>query len=240
MNSHVILGAGEIGSAYARWLRERDYAVYCDDIDPKKASGKPPKETYCLHVCIRYSRHFVRDVNSAIQKYRPSVVNVMSTVPPGTSFSLNFPGGASHSTTRGLHPNIYEAIGVIPKHYGGPQAQDIADIFADVSAADAGRIHPHARTTELLHLASNYQYWVNVAVANEVERWCRAYSVDYPDFLLYSQTHNRGYIELGLPSKVRPVVWPGGKAGGHCIRLAAELIPAGLHGPLTQAVIACA
>lgn len=232
---HLVLGLGEVGQAYYDIFKSNGLEVFRLDLDPEKSDTKLPKLIDVLHICIRYSEEpkgpsFLDEVRKVMDRFGwPSLVNNMTTCPPGTTEQIG--PTACHSTTRGLHPNLKAGILSTPKHIGGPKAAELADAMPCVSPV----LHDHAKTTELIHLASNFQYAVNIMAADEIDRWCRALGVDYADFLAYTQTHNIGYRAQGLHSKTRPVVWPsGGKLGGHCVKLAAELIPKHLHGPLTK------
>lgn len=227
--NQLIVGGGEIGTAYSQIL-----GAPVLDIVPERCRGKVPKKVDILHICLRYSKYFERIVWEAIKKYKPKALNVMSTVPPGTTEVFDTLTLAAHSTTRGLHPNLVAGILQTPKHIGGKGAEEVAKVFRGVLNHEP-ILHPHARTTELAHIASNFQYFANIAWADEVDRWCRHYSVDFYDIMRYAETHNLGYQAMGMPSKVRSIVYPsGGTISGHCVKLAAELIPKELHGPLTR------
>lgn len=235
MSVQLILGGGEIGSAYARLFRAVGMPVYVLDTDKSKCDPAPapmPGTVACLHVCLRYTPEFKGVVLKAISRFQPELINIMSTVPPGTSEQVH--PDACHSTTRGMHPALDEGIRRTPKHIGGPKAKELAEVFGAI-CWEPPVLHPFARTTELCHIASNFQYAANVLAADEIDRWCRAFGVDFFDFQKYSESHNTGYLAQGLHSKVRPIMYPsGGAISGHCIKLATELIPPHLHGPLTQ------
>jgi hypothetical protein len=227
---NLILGGGEIGSAYAKILDN----VYVLDVLPERSSkGKPPKKCDVLHVCLRYTPEFEGIVWEAIKTYKPRVLNVMSTVPPGTTEKFGTLTLVAHSTTRGLHPNLLESIMKTPKHIGGKGAAAVAEVFKGTLDCV---LHDHAKTTELAHILSNFLYACEIMAADEMDKLCRAYGVDYFEAVqLYSKSHNDGYRAMGLHSKYRPVLTPpSGKIGGHCVKLPPELIPDHLHGPLMK------
>lgn len=227
--THLILGGGEIGSAYARLLE-----APVVDIMPGRSQGKPPKKVDVLHVCIRHSKDFEFIVREAIKKYKPSVLNNMATCPPGTTERFEPLVLAAHSTTRGLHPRLDEFILHTPKHIGGPGAAAVAKAFEGVLYA-APVLHDHSRTTEAIHVASNFAYAASLMAADEINAFLRFCGVDYVDYMNYEQSHNAGYKAMGIHSKMRPVLFPpGGKLGGHCIKLAAELVPQEVQGPIMQ------
>lgn len=229
---HLILGAGEIGQAYHSLFKSAGEESYRVDLLPERTDKKLPKEVDVLHVCLRYGPDFGGIVRKTIERFWPQIVNVMSTVPPGTTETID--PSACHSTTRGLHPNLSSAIQVTAKHIGGPKAQELADAFGNICHVPA-ILHDHAKTTEALHLASNFTYAAELLAADEVDAMLRTWGVDYLDFLSYQSSHNAGYKALGLHSKMRAVVYPPhGHLGGHCIKLPAEFYPKEKHGPIMR------
>lgn len=228
---HLVLGAGEIGSAYYRLLKDVGEEVYRLDVI-KERSDKNIPPVGVLHVCLRYSDQFGAIVQRAIAKYKPGLINVMSTVPPGTTETIH--PDACHSTTRGLHPDISSWVQNGAKHIGGPKAKEIAEVFGTICHA-APILHDFAKTTEALHLASNFTYAAELLAADEVDAMLRSWGVDYLDFIAYQSSHNAGYRALGLHSKMRAVVYPPhGHIGGHCIKLPAEFYPKEKHGPIMR------
>lgn len=232
----VILGMGEVGSAHYEVLSKK-YDVWGLDIKPElcktNAQEKEPPVNQILHVCIRYSDKFIKEVNAAIEVYKPSCINICTTVPPGTTEQLSL--SACHSTTRGLHPNLKLSLLVITKHIGGGMAPELKNYFE--YAGIPCEIHRQARTTELLHILNNTHYGVNLAFADEAAKLCREYGVDYYAYMKYCETNNSGYSALDHRTKVRPILTPpGDKIGGHCVTMSANLIPKELRGTLFEKV----
>lgn len=222
----VVLGAGEIGQAYYKLLKPNGDVRRVDVI--KSRSDKAPKSADVLHICLRYGPDFLATVAAAVKRFKPRLINNMTTCPPGTTEMIG--PDACHSTTRGLHPDLLSWIQNGTKHIGGPRAAEVAECFPGVKTV----LHDHAKTTELAHILSNFLYATEIMAADEMDKICRAYGVDYFEAVqLYSKTHNDGYRELGLHSKYRPVLTPpSGRLGGHCISLPPTLIPKEIHGPL--------
>lgn len=233
MRSSVILGVGEIGSAYYEILKEFYPQTYRVDIRTELTDVNIPIEINILHVCLRYSDEWSNNVLTAIDRYKPNLINVMTTTPPGTVEKLG--DSAVHSTTRGLHPALKAFILNTPKHIGGPCANVIAKYFEDAGIKCI--THPKARTTELLHIASNTQYAASVVFAAELEALFRDYGVDWFEFERYSHSHNEGYARMGMVSKFRPILHPPGKTiGGHCISQNSLLIPEEKRGPIMKMI----
>lgn len=159
----------------------------------------------------------------------------MSTVPPGTTASLG--NVAVHSTTRGLHPYLSDFIKATPKHVGGPQAKKVADYFQEFGIQCI--THSRAKTTEVAHILSNSLYAVQIAFADELEKACRMYGVDYYHSVMrYSETHNEGYAKMGLVSKFRPILTPpNARIGGHCVINALKMIDPDKRGPIMELLL---
>jgi UDP-N-acetyl-D-mannosaminuronate dehydrogenase len=228
----LILGVGEIGQSYYEILNPAYPQTYRLDILPERSDKKIPSEVDILHVCLRYSSEWFNSVTDAILKYRPDIVNVMSTVPPGETEKLG--DIACHSTTRGLHPNLKAFIEATPKHIGGPKAEVLAKYFRDAGLECI--THPKAKTTEAAHILSNLHYMTSIMFAREMESACRAWGVDYFDSVMkYSDSHNQGYSKMGYISKFRPIIHPPGKEiGGHCLVPHAKMIPEEIRGPIMR------
>lgn len=223
MKSSVIVGMGEIGSSLYKILKPIYPNTYGIDTDKtKNIDIKTPSTVDILHICIRYSDNFLSIVNGYILKYKPKVIDVCTTVPVGTT-ELISREYACHSTTRGLHPNLQDGLKTIRKHIGGKLSVELSDYF--LKASVKCETHPLAKTTELLHILNNCHYGINLMFADEAQSLCRKYGVDYYDYMRYTESNNAGYVALGNPSKVRPILTPpNGKIGGHCLNMSAGLL----------------
>lgn len=234
----LILGFGEIGSAYYKILKPNYPKTYRLDILPERTDKKLPESIDILHVCLRYDNEWLARVREIVYRFHPKLINVMSTTPPGTTDKLFAEIGVltAHSTTRGLHPNLADFIRVTPKHIGGSGAEAAANYFRAVGLECI--THKRAATTEALHIASNAQYAASIAFASELEIMLRYYGVDWFDFERYSYSHNLGYERMGMSSKFRPILSPpGNRIGGHCVVQSTQLIPEDIRGPIMKRII---
>lgn len=231
--STLIVGMGEIGTSLYNILKEV-YPTWGVDLDEAKSKmDKCPEQVEVMHICIRYSDKFLDIVDEYGRKYRPKLLDICSTVPPGTCEKMGM--SVCHSTTRGLHPNLEEGLKTITKHIGGGRSIELAGYFAQ--AGIPCYTHPRSKTTELLHLANNTHYALNVVFADEMSKIFRSYGVDYWDYLKYTESNNAGFSALGHATKVRTIATPpNGKVGGHCIIQSANLIPEDRRGTLTNFV----
>lgn len=235
---HLVLGLGEVGKATSKILSRR-HEVWGVDIghavDPKgnrievqhvmERIAVDGGSVGIMHVALNAYAigrdKFISVVQDYLRMFKPGIMDVLSTVWPGTTES--FGPRAVHSTTRGLHPNLYEGIMAIPKHIGGPKAGVLA---AEFSACGVKCVtHRKARTTEWAHLLHLVDYGVQIMSADMKAAACRHGNVDYLEAVTrYCDTHNSGFLAMDMPSKVRMNLLPsGGKIGGHCVMAAAKL-----------------
>lgn len=235
MKRTLVVGMGEVGRAHYEVLKGT-YSVQGYDIIGKWPCISRVRGKFdVMHVCLDYAKMghegFCNVVTSYATVFKPEVVNVCSTVRPGTCEELG--PRFVHSTTRGLHPRLAESLRVFVKHVGGPEAERLCAYFA--RAGIKTRAHELARTTELAHIAYNSAYGVALMFADEVAELCRQLGVDYTAVLSYFETGNAGFRMLDQKSKVRPVLTPpGGRIGGHCLVQGAGLIPEELRGAMLE------
>jgi UDP-N-acetyl-D-mannosaminuronate dehydrogenase len=236
----LIVGFGEVGRAHYEVLKDV-HSVKAIDVNKSLI----PIDASCAYLftpdlilfAMRFSSSFVEDCKEYIRKYdtgQPLLINVLSTVPVGTTEMIS--ANACHSTTRGLHPNLKSGLLAIPKHIGGKKSEDIAEVYR--ASGMQCVTHNTAKTTELAHILNNVAYGVNIALADEMEKLCRYYGVDYYEAIMrYTETNNEGYERLGLKSKRRMVLTPpNGGIGGHCVKMSAGLIPEQIQGPIISSL----
>ena len=236
----IILGyKGEVGGALYEVLSKihQVYGVEADgQVDRSctaDTSTLEPEDIDLMHVCLRHSHDFLDIVRGYIVRFQPRIVDICTTVPPGTTEKLG--PNAVHSTTRGVHPHLARGLQLIPKHISGLQAEAVAHYYRKAGLVCV--TNPNPRTTETLHLLNNLHYGVNLLFADLAYRACRRHGVDYIDYMTYTQTNNAGYTALGHESKVRPVLTPPrGRIGGHCVVMSAQMLADGMREPLIDLV----
>lgn len=228
LKSTVIIGMGEVGKALYEVLSPH-YDIRCQD----KGKIDVPSKCDILHICLRCDDQFETVVRDYIKRTNPEVVNVCTTVPPGTTERLCGEIGV-HSTTRGIHPNLAEGLRKVTKHIGGPQSKAVAAYFE--AAGITCETDLAAKTTELAHILNNVAYGVNLMLADQLQAVCRQYGVDYYRAVMrYTETNNNGYIALDQPTKVRMILTPpNALIGGHCVTHSAELLPKEKRPPLIE------
>lgn len=219
----LIVGMGQVGRA----IQAAFTGVHTMSF--KDLNDNPlPKNVDVMHICLRYDTmdddKFLKTVLGYAREVKPKMIDICSTVAPGTSEYIELRTGipTMHSTTRGLHPRI--DLRKITKHIGGPEAGRLAEIYNQAGVPTI--THKSARTTELAHILNNLAYGVNLVLADELQSICRDYGVDYFEaVMLYTKTNNQGFEAMDNPTKVRMILTPpGGVLGGHCVVQSANLL----------------
>jgi len=214
-----ILGYGEVGKAVASFYKN----PFIKDIDRDKFIGRDKTIGFdFLHVCIPYTKNFIRIVleNSKYLNLSGMMI-IHSTVPIGTTEKVykKFPHVA-HSPVRGTHPNISEGIRTFVKYIGVEHEADGLYIKRHFDTLGIqSKIILGSRNTEALKLWSTTQYGLSIILEKEMYKWCKENGVNYE--VVYqdeSKTYNQGFRECGANLYQRPILkHMEGKVGGHCV-----------------------
>ena len=204
-----ILGYGEIGKAVAKFYKKPKIK------DLKRDDGLEGVDF--LHICIPWSKHFVKIIKKEIASIQPKLTIIHSTVPLGTTEAIG--GMVVHSPVRGIHPHLYGGIKTFIKYIGADNRK--AGRLAKKHLGGIGlkvKVFYPAKTTEVGKLFSTTYYGLCIAWHGEMKRFCDKYDIDFEKAITdFNKTYNEGYTKLGKTNVVRPVLYPPDKIGGHCI-----------------------
>jgi UDP-N-acetyl-D-mannosaminuronate dehydrogenase len=227
----LVVGLGEIGRTLFELLKEKDsFAVYGLDLDETKmrAAGqdrsKLPNEVDTMHVCLpcKNQDNFVDTVDSYAKKFKPKLLIINSTVPPGTTRKVQQGCEClvAHSPARGVHKS--------PKHMKWEMKRWTKYVGgADEKAAEAARKHfekmglkvktlKSCTETELAKLfETTYRAWM-IACFQEMHRIARNFEADFDDVVDFLEDTHRIRLD-------RPIMFPG-YIGGHCLIPNTELL----------------
>jgi UDP-N-acetyl-D-mannosaminuronate dehydrogenase len=226
------VGLGEIGEALFSLLKEeeKNFNVYGVDLNEEKMrmlgqnGSKLPSEVDSMHICLpcESQETFVETVTSYYKRFKPKLVIINSTVPPGTTKKIQEQCKClvAHSPVRGVHKSPEHMKWEIrrwTKYVGG----------ADLKSANAARKHffkmnlkvktlKSCVETELAKLfETTYRAWM-IACFQEMHRISRTFNADFDDAVDFIEDTHRVRLD-------RPLMFPG-VIGGHCLMPNAELL----------------
>ena len=225
------MGLGEIGRTLFRLLKEEDvFTVYGLDLDETKMlatdhdRSKLPKEVDTMHICLpcKIQEKFVDTVASYAKQFKPKLLIINSTVPPGTTKKVqqSCKTLVAHSPARGVHKSPEHMKWEMKrwtKYVGGADAK-----ASEAASKHFEKIHLKVKTlkscseTELAKLfETTYRAWM-IACFQEMHRISRVFEADFNDVVDFLEDTHRGRLD-------RPIMFPG-FIGGHCLIPNTELL----------------
>jgi UDP-glucose 6-dehydrogenase len=202
----LVVGTGEVGSPLLRIL-SRTYRCAAVDIQPADVA----EPCSVMHVCYPFQiPDFVGTTVRYIEKYRPSLTIINSTVAPGTTRSVYEAAGRpalAYSPVRGKHAKMEEDLLFYKKFVAG--CDDESTEVAREHFAKAGLNTGTFRTpdiAELSKLLDTTYLGVLVAWAQETERLARRWGASFEEV-------NAIWQEVDW---FRSDIFPG-YIGGHCV-----------------------
>jgi UDP-N-acetyl-D-mannosaminuronate dehydrogenase len=200
----VVAGLGEVGKPLLRIL-ERTYP--CLGIDVAPVDIECPCSV--LHVCYPFQvKDFVGVTVRYVEKYKPELVIIHSTVSVGTTTRVRdrVRVPVAYSPIRGKHARMEQDLLHYQKFIGADNRQTLEQATQHLSAAGfrvAGFLN--AETAELSKLLETTWLGVLVGWAQDVERMAAEYGASYEEV-------DRFVEEISYLPRVFP-----GFIGGHCV-----------------------
>ncbi len=214
----LVLGLGEVGKPiYDIIVESSKYEVYGFDIDEKKTIHKfneIPVPEDVLHVCYPCSSKsgFITITTNYINYFKPSLVIIHSTIPPGTTEEIYYKCGIAvvHSPVRGIRVKMKDHLRFWTKWIGAPN-EEIASKAKNhlESLGFKVKIVLNPRVTELAKLLETIYRALMITFWQEIHRMCKHFNVD-----ILSIAEFIGEVHEVL--RDRPVYYPD-VIGGHCL-----------------------
>jgi UDP-N-acetyl-D-mannosaminuronate dehydrogenase len=218
----VVAGLGEVGKPIFELASRHHQAVGVDVSPPAQKID----QVDILHVCYPFAiRDFLDETARYIELYNPALTIIDSTVAVGTTRRIAEQTGSVvvNSPVRGKHARMLDDLLKYTKFVGAinPDAgEQAAQHFQSLGVKTKVLSSPEA--TELAKLTETTYFGVMIAWAQEVERYCDRWNVDYNEVVSIYEEINY------LP----PVKYFPGIIGGHCvmpnIEILNRLAPSGL------------
>lgn len=215
-----ILGYGEVGQAVAKLYKfphlRQGFGGQARIKDLNRDDGL--KGVEILHICLPWSKKFVKTAKKEIKKIKPKIAIIHSTVAPGTIKRIG--GMVVHSPIRGVHPYLFKGIKTFVKYIGADnkKAGNLAKKHLE-SLGIKTKVFMPSITTEIGKLLDTPYYGLCIAWHGEMKKICDKAGVDFNEAVAdFNKTYNQGYIKLGKKNVIRPVLYPPKRGiGGHCI-----------------------
>jgi len=203
----VVVGLGEVGQPLLQLLSDH-YRVTGVDIEPP---SKPVGNVDVMHVCFPFEiKDFVGETARYIERFRPALTVINSTVAVGTTRAVAERTGAAvaYSPVRGKHARMLDEMRKYTKFVGGIDAASSKHAAEHFSGAGLKtKILAAPEAAELAKLTETTYFGVMIAWAQEVERYCDQAGQSYEEIVSF-------YDEISFfpTTKYFP-----GVIGGHCV-----------------------
>jgi len=205
-NKVIIVGLGEVGKPLFQ-LMSRYHDTLGVDISPVDDAGGVD----VLHICFPFEiKDFVGESVRYIERYKPQLTIVNSTVGVGTTRAIGERSGAAvvNSPVRGKHARMLEELTHYTKFVGAADAvagERAAKHFQSVGMKTKVLASPEA--SELAKLTETTYFGLMIAWAQQIERYCDQSGADYNEVIAFYEE-----IKFFPPVKYYP-----GVIGGHCV-----------------------
>jgi len=210
----VVVGLGEVGRPLLE-VASRHHRVVGIDITPP---AEHIEHVALMHICYPFEvKDFVGETARYIERFRPDVTIVNSTVAGGTTRAIAELTGAAivHSPVRGKHVRMREELLSYTKFVGATNpvtGKQAAEHFESMGIRTQILSSPEA--TELAKLTETTYFGVIIAWAQEVERYCDQLGQDYRDVVSFYE---------GIKFLPQVKYFPG-IIGGHCVMPNIEIL----------------
>jgi UDP-N-acetyl-D-mannosaminuronate dehydrogenase len=222
---NLVIGLGEVGRPLFEVISDHLEAVGID-INPVEFND----ECEVMHICFPFQvPNFVDQCVEYMNKYRPKLTVINSTVSPGTTRKIYQKTGTAiaYSPVRGKHVRMKQELLHYAKFIGGidqASSQKTADHFQAVGMKT--RILSSPETAELAKLTETTYFGVLIGWAQELERYCDQLSVNYDE--VSSIFEEIAYLP--------PVKYFPGIIGGHCVMPNIKILRESFQSDLLDAI----
>jgi hypothetical protein len=203
----LVIGVGEVGGALAQVL-ERKQAVLRHDIEPQDFA----EPIGVMHICIPFKTpaQFEPAALSYIERFKPDLTIINSTVVPGTTRSIAIKSGTpvGYSPVRGKHARMTDDMLHYKKFVAAldPETRRRAEEHFQAAGMKTRGIEK-IETLELAKLAETSYFGVLIAFAQELDRYANAVGANYSEAIDF-------FEEVDFLPRTR--YFPG-FIGGHCV-----------------------
>lgn len=224
----LVVGLGEVGGALAAVLERSHQGLLRHDIERREFADA----IAVMHICIPYQsrRQFETATLEYIKRFQPRLTIINSTVLPGTTRRISSQSAArlAYSPVRGKHARMAEDLLRYRKFVAAEDEGIAAD--AEKHFRTAGmktRCILNPDTLELAKLAETTYFGIQIAFAQELNRFAQQTGADYDAAIDF-------FEEIDFLPRAR--YYPG-VIGGHCVIPNIQLLKQIVRSPLLDAVL---
>ena len=223
----LVVGLGEVGSALAQVLK-RAGRILEHDIERRDFDER----VGVMHLCFPFTRQpdFVATALSYIERFKPELTIINSTVVPGTSRAVAAQSSVpiAYSPVRGKHARMVDDLLKYRKFVAGIDDQTAKRAAEHFRAAGMTvQCVDKVETLELAKLAETTYFGVLISFAQELNRYASLVKADYTEALDFFEE-----VDFLPRTKYFP-----GFIGGHCVIPNIELLCTLASSPLLKAVL---
>jgi UDP-glucose 6-dehydrogenase len=224
----LVVGLGEVGGALAEVLERAEPGLLRHDIARREFADP----IGVMHICIPYQsrEQFEESTLEYISRFTPELTIINSTVVPGTSRRIAqlSSRGLAYSPVRGKHARMAEDMlkyckFVAADHEATAAAAEQHFQAAGMKTRRAARLE----TLELAKLAETTYFGIQIAFAQELNRFAQTVEADYSEAISF-------FDEVEFLPRAR--YYPG-FIGGHCVIPNIRLLKEIVNSPLLEAVL---
>jgi UDP-N-acetyl-D-mannosaminuronate dehydrogenase len=222
----IVVGLGEVGGALMEIVKSKHQTFGVDINLPASVS-----QCDVMHICFPFQGdEFVGQVAEYINRYRPALTVINSTVTPGITRSIAVQSGTAvvNSPVRGKHARMQEEMLHYVKFVGAldqQSGQRAVEHFEGLGMKTKLLGSPEA--TEIAKLTETTYFGLMIAWAQEVERYCAKLGVSYDEVVSFYEE-----IKFFPPVKYFP-----GQIGGHCVMPNIDILRQKFPSDLLQAIV---
>lgn len=223
----LVVGLGEVGGALATVL-ERTAPILKLDIEPQDF-GEPIE---VMHLCVPFTgkSRFEEIALSYIERFKPALTIINSTVLPGTTRTIaqRCARPVAYSPVRGKHVRMAQDLLHYRKFVAAsePETARLAEEHLQQAGMQTHRV-TRPETLELAKLAETTYFGVMIAFAQEMNRYAATVDANYDEAVSF-------FDEVAFLPQTR--YFPG-FIGGHCVIPNINLLQRIAHSPLLEAVL---
>jgi UDP-N-acetyl-D-mannosaminuronate dehydrogenase len=225
----LVVGLGDVGRSLFELIKEcESFVVYGFDINETKMKElkqkRLPSAVDVIHICIPCfdQYEFVKAVVDYVKRFKPNLVIIDSTVPPGTTLKVHKRSSnclVAHSPVRGVHKSLEHMKWELKRwtKYVGGATREAAEA-AEKHFKKLGlktKILKSCLETELAKLfETTYRAWM-IACFQEMHRISTHFKADFDEIVDFLEDTHRVRFD-------RPVMFPGFIGG--CLIPNAEIL----------------